>query len=160
MEKLVFDGARGNKIVFAGDCAYANERAHLTTFCSDELAELGKQCGLEFHYEMHLGNQGNFVRLCCHIEPYNSFKNLNSKDEYIAALRQAGKDRQRRLRELLEQEFVGDSEFAASRYNYLGLLKRDICSDDYAKAVNECERFIEDTYQKAVDAIKKCMALV
>ncbi len=156
MEKLYFSGANESKINFAGDyCTKYEQCAMVQIFC-DEFEQIGKDNGMEFHYELHLCTN-SFVRLCCHIRPYGENCNFKSKQAMLQKLK--GKEhlieKRAQLADKFKKAFADtDVEFIARRFNYLGLLKRDIAVSDFNVALAQAEQFIKYTFNTSLAIIK------
>lgn len=170
MEGLHFDiKADGERfvIVWAGTYRSSRESCHMTQISCRKLEALTERSGLEFHYELHLGSKEKFIRLCCHIREYDRYKNCRTEAVLKKRLEEDGKDVERilgmreKLAEIFEKGFRKENaEFIARnrrsckyKYNYLGLIRREIGAEDYDGALEEGAAFIRDTYPKAAELI-------
>ncbi len=144
-----------NKIVLTKEYFTRNERGHITQFFNDELERLGEKCNLEFHYEYHHNDEGRFIRLCCHIRPYGEHKNYKSKADYTERNSAEVVQLRHDLAVEFKHAFANKYHFIAVRYNYLGLIRKDIETSVDSEILQECEQFISDTLPTVLSIIVK-----
>lgn len=162
MNNLIFSGENDVFIKWAKIVSTPYEdskETHLTQFSSIEL-EKYKEIGLDFHYELHMSSSKPFIRFDCHIYKYSNHKNYKTEENMLESLSNENKLHiyyiRQRLKEIFKKEFYNrcSESFIADKYNYLGLIKRNINTLNYNEAIIESEKFIKDTYDKVIKLIK------
>ncbi len=153
-----FNGTKGFYLTSAGPYQSKYENTHLTHFKNEMLELIGEQNVLELHYELHFCEKEKYIRLCCHIRKYHDHKDYDKEEDMRKQLAAEGKERviviRKNLADAFEREFADfDCDFIAKKFNYLGLIKRNISSTDYNDAIAESEKFIADTYDRALKTI-------
>lgn len=158
MNTIIFNGTKGFSLTYAGDYNSRCECTHITCFKNDELERIGEQYGLEFHYELHFSEKEKFIRFCCHIREYHKHKNYKRKEDMRQKLAAEDKEHLIAIRRALANAFKNDFAdvdciYIAKKFNYLGLIRRNINADDYSGAIAESESFIVDTFERALKTI-------
>lgn len=138
------------KIIYDGKIKSKYENAKMIKYDNDELKELSKKIGLDFHYELHINESSAFIRFDCHCVEYNDFINMN-KETYLNSIPEKSKKRRDILKEKFKETFP-EYKMKQYRYNYLSLIKKNLDKNNVLKEAND---FVEETLDIIIEILKK-----